>query len=51
LTGACGEPLVRKYEEEAKVLLIKISEEELSGSTEDIRYILEHFAIAPRVLT
>jgi hypothetical protein len=40
-----GEPVVRKYEEEAKVLVIKVAEEELSESTEDIQYLLEHFEI------
>ena len=40
-----GEPVVRKYEEEAKVLLIKVAEEEFTESTEDISYLLEHFEI------
>ena len=40
-----GEPVVRKYEEEAKVLLIKIADEEFSESTQDIEYLLEHFSV------
>jgi hypothetical protein len=40
-----GEPVVRKYEEEAKVLLIKIGGEEFSESAQDIEYILEHFSV------
>jgi len=40
-----GEPVVRKYEEEAKVLLIKVADNEFSESTEDIQYLLEHFEI------
>ena len=40
-----GEPVVRKYEEEAKVLVIKVAEEEFTESTEDISYLLEHFEI------
>jgi hypothetical protein len=40
-----GEPVVRKYEEEAKVLVITVAEEEFSESTEDIEYLLEHFEI------
>ena len=40
-----GEPVVRKYEEEAKVLVIKVADQEFSESTEDISYLLEHFEI------
>jgi hypothetical protein len=40
-----GEPIVRKYDEEAKVLLIKIGDEKFTESTEDIEYILAHFAV------
>jgi len=40
-----GEPVVRKYEEEAKVLLIKVADKEFTESTEDIQYLLEHFEI------
>ncbi len=40
-----GEPVVRKYEEEAKVLLIKVADQEFTESTEDISYLLEHFEI------
>jgi len=40
-----GEPVVRKYEEEAKVLLIKIAQEELNESSDHISYILEHFDV------
>lgn len=40
-----GEPVVRKYEEEAKVLVIKIADKEFTESTEDIQYLLEHFEI------
>ena len=40
-----GEPVVRKYDEEAKVLVITIAEEEFSESTEDIQYLLDHFEI------
>ena len=40
-----GEPVVRKYEEEAKVLVIKVADKEFSESTEDIEYLLEHFEI------
>ena len=40
-----GEPVVRKYEEEAKVLVIKVADKEFSESTEDIQYLLEHFEI------
>ena len=40
-----GEPVVRKYDEEAKVLLIQIADEEFSESTQDIEYILEHFSV------
>ena len=40
-----GEPVVRKYEEEAKVLVITVGEEEFSESGEDITYLLEHFEI------
>ena len=40
-----GEPVVRKYEEEVKVLLIQIADEEFSESTQDIEYILEHFSV------
>ena len=40
-----GEPVVRKYEEEAKVLVIKVADKEFSESTEDIQYLLDHFEI------
>jgi SNF2-related domain/Helicase conserved C-terminal domain len=40
-----GEPVVRKYEEEAKVLVIRIAGEEFCESTEDIEYLLDHFDI------
>ncbi len=40
-----GEPVVRKYEEEAKVLVITVGEHEFCESTEDIQYLLEHFEI------
>jgi hypothetical protein len=40
-----GEPVVRKYEEEAKVLVIKIADQEFTESAEDIQYILERFEI------
>ncbi len=40
-----GEPIVRKYEEEAKVLLITIAGQEFCESTEDISYLLEHFEV------
>jgi hypothetical protein len=40
-----GEPVVRKFDEEAKVLLIRIADEEFSESAEDIEYILEHFSV------
>jgi hypothetical protein len=40
-----GEPVVRKYEEEAKVLVITIADKEFCESTEDIQYLLEHFEI------
>ena len=36
---------MRKYEEEAKVLVIKVADKEFSESTEDIQYLLEHFEI------
>ena len=40
-----GEPIVRKYEEEAKVLVIQVGDKEFCESTEDIEYLLEHFEI------
>jgi Helicase conserved C-terminal domain len=40
-----GEPVVRKYEEEAKVLVIRVAEKEFTESTEDIQYLLDHFEI------
>jgi SNF2 domain-containing protein/helicase-like protein len=40
-----GEPVVRKYEEERKVLLIKIADEQFCESSEDIGYILGHFDV------
>jgi hypothetical protein len=40
-----GEPVVRKYEEEAKVLVIRVSDHEFTESTEDIEYLLAHFDI------
>ncbi len=40
-----GEPVVRKYEEEATVLLITIDGKEFSESGQDIAYLLEHFEI------
>ncbi len=40
-----GEPVVRKYEEEARVLLIKIADAEFCESGEDIEYILQHFDV------
>ncbi len=40
-----GEPVVRKYEEEAKVLVIQVGDKEFCESTEDIEYLLEHFEI------
>jgi hypothetical protein len=40
-----GEPVVRKYEEEAKVLVITVADKEFCESTEDIQYLLEHFEI------
>jgi hypothetical protein len=40
-----GEPVVRKYEEEAKVLVITVGEHEFCESTEDIQYLLAHFEI------
>lgn len=40
-----GEPVVRKYDEEAKVLLIRIGDEKFTESTKDIEYILEHFSV------
>ena len=40
-----GEPVVRKYEEEAKVLVITVGEHEFCESTEDIEYLLAHFEI------
>jgi len=40
-----GEPIVRKYDEEATVLLISIAEEEFTEAAKDIEYILEHFAV------
>lgn len=40
-----GEPVVRKYEEEAKVLVITVADHEFCESTEDIQYLLEHFEI------
>lgn len=40
-----GEPVVRKYEEEAKVLVIAIAEHELSESAKDVEYLLEHFEV------
>jgi hypothetical protein len=40
-----GEPVVRKYDEEAKVLVIRIAEEEFTESGEDIECILEHFEV------
>ncbi len=36
---------MRKYEEEAKVLVITIADKEFCESTEDIQYLLEHFEI------
>jgi hypothetical protein len=35
-----GEPVVRKYEEEAKVLVITVGDKEFCESTEDIEYLL-----------
>ncbi len=40
-----GEPVVRKYEEEAKVLVITIADKEFCESTEDIQYLLDHFEV------
>jgi hypothetical protein len=40
-----GEPVVRKYEEEAKVLVIRIGEAEFTESSGDIQYVLEHFEV------
>jgi hypothetical protein len=40
-----GEPVVRKYEEEAKVLVITVADKEFCESTEDIQYLLDHFEI------
>ena len=40
-----GEPVVRKYDEEAKVLEIQIAEQQFSESSEDIAYLLSHFEV------
>lgn len=40
-----GEPVIRKYEQEATVLAISIDGKEFSESGEDIAYLLEHFEI------
>jgi hypothetical protein len=40
-----GEPVVRKYEEEAKVLVITIAGKKFCESTEDIEYLLDHFDV------
>lgn len=40
-----GEPVVRKYDHEARVLLIQIADHEFSESAADINYILRHFEI------
>jgi hypothetical protein len=40
-----GEPVVRRYDEEAKVLVIQIAEHEFSESSEDISYLLSHFEV------
>ncbi len=40
-----GEPVVRKYEEEAKVLVIQVADQQFTESAEDIEYLLEHFEI------
>ncbi|MHB8533142.1 MAG: hypothetical protein ACYDC2_10520, partial [Solirubrobacteraceae bacterium] len=40
-----GEPVVRKYEEEAKVLVIEVAEHKFSESAQDISYILDHFEV------
>jgi hypothetical protein len=40
-----GEQVVRKCEEEAKVLVIQVGDKEFCESTEDIEYLLEHFEI------
>ncbi|MHB8492512.1 MAG: SNF2-related protein [Solirubrobacteraceae bacterium] len=40
-----GEPVIRKYDEEAKVLVIRVADEEFTESSEDISYILEHFEV------
>jgi predicted RNA methylase len=43
--NAAGEPVVRKYDHEARILLIKIAEHEFSESAADIKYILRHFEV------
>lgn len=40
-----GEPVVRKYDHEARVLSIKIAKHEFSESAADIKYILRHFDV------
>lgn len=40
-----GEPIVRKFEEEAKVLEIKIDAQLFTEAAHDIEYILQHFAV------
>jgi hypothetical protein len=40
-----GEPVVRKYDHEARVLSIKIADQEFDESADDIKYILRHFHI------
>ena len=40
-----GEPVVRKYDEEAKVLEIQIAEQQFSESSEHITYLLSHFEV------
>lgn len=40
-----GEPVVRRYDEEARVLVIRIADHEFSESARDLKYILNHFDI------